>query len=218
MGRRMYSLLIGEMVRVDTILDKGLKPQQNSQLGCGDTGWGKEGGKVEHVHFNTSIAKSYYVLEKTALSRRPGMRHRESRTIREYVAALKKAFPSLKQALCDGQHTHCTYNTNTRARAILYFRVCFLTPLSRWCVCRIRCCAPRIYRHIRACRIRQLQVYIRWYEKNTHKKTWYTCVMDVTIPNPALVSDSCNRLQSSFFSLHRSITSPPPSPPPYSRV
>jgi hypothetical protein len=103
MGRRIYSLLINEMVRVDTILEKGLKPQHNSQVGCGDPGWGKEGGKVDHVHFNTSIAKSYYVLEKTALSRRPGLRHRDSRTIREYVSALKKAFPSLKQSLCDGQ-------------------------------------------------------------------------------------------------------------------
>lgn len=105
MGRRIYSLHITELVRVDAILDKGLKPQQNAQMECGDPGWGKEGGKVEHVHFNTSIAKSFYVLEKTALSRRPGLRHRDSRTIREYVGALKKAFPSLKQSLCDGRWT-----------------------------------------------------------------------------------------------------------------
>ena len=105
MGRRIYSLHINEMVRLDAILEKNLKPQENSQLGCGDPGWGKEGGKVEHVHFNTSIAKSYYVLEKTALSRRPGLRQKDSRTIREYVGALKKAFPSLKQSLCDGSKT-----------------------------------------------------------------------------------------------------------------
>ena len=101
MGRKLYGVFISEMVRVDTLLDLGLPPQLNYDPQCGDGGWGKEGGKVENVHFNTSIAKSYYVLEKTALSRRPGLRQRESRTIREYVGALKKAFPSLKQSLCD---------------------------------------------------------------------------------------------------------------------
>lgn len=99
----MYSLLISEMVRVDTLLDQGLKPQHNNSSLCGDSEWGKEG--LDHVHFKTSIAKSYYVLEKTALSRRPGLRHRDSRTIREYVGALRNAFPSLKSSLCEGART-----------------------------------------------------------------------------------------------------------------
>ena len=124
LGRRMYSHLINEMVRVDSMLDVGLQPQQNHDPSCGDPGWGKEGGKVDNVHFNTSIAKSFFVLEKTALSRRPGLRHKESRTIREYVGALRKAFPSLKQSLCDGankqrdttaQHSTAQRPTDSRA-------------------------------------------------------------------------------------------------------
>lgn len=124
MGRRLYSLLLGELVRVDELLEHGLQPQHNARLDCGDPGWGKEGGSVDHVHFNTSIAKSYYVLEKTALSRRPGLRQKDARTIREYVAALRKAFPSLKQSLCEeyintyeravfGNHK-CTYEEYTQ--------------------------------------------------------------------------------------------------------
>jgi len=101
LGRRMYSLLVGEMVRVDALLDAGLPPQTNFSPLCGDPGWGKEGGNVDNVHFDTSIAKSFYALEKTALQRRPGLRQRDSRSIREYILALRKAFPSLKASLCD---------------------------------------------------------------------------------------------------------------------
>ena len=101
MGRRMYAMLIGEMVRVDLLLDVNLRPEVNARVECGDPGWGSEGGTVDSVHFSTSVAKSYFVLEKTALSRRPGLRHRDARTIRDYVGALRAAFPSLKAPLCD---------------------------------------------------------------------------------------------------------------------
>ncbi len=67
----------------------------------GDPGWGAEESKVENVHFNTSIAKSYYVLEKTILARRPGLRHRDSRSIRDYIALMKKSFPNLRSDLVD---------------------------------------------------------------------------------------------------------------------
>jgi hypothetical protein len=93
--------MVGEMVRVDALLDAGLPPQQNFSPSCGDPGWGKEGGNVDNVHFDTSIAKSFYALEKTALQRRPGLRQRDARSIREYVSNLRKAFPSLKASLCD---------------------------------------------------------------------------------------------------------------------
>jgi len=119
MGRRMYSLLINELCRVDSMFDDPsgstcspngasasghthLEPQSNGDVpGCGDEGWGKEGGPADQVHFNTAIAKSYVILEKSALSRRPGLRQRDSRTIREYVFQLRQAFPSLNQSLCE---------------------------------------------------------------------------------------------------------------------
>lgn len=74
----MFRNLINEMVRVDQILDAELIPEKNA--GCGDPGWGAEGSKLPNVHFNTSIAKSYHMLERTALSRRPGLTHRNSRS------------------------------------------------------------------------------------------------------------------------------------------
>ena len=103
LSRRMYAVLINEMVRVDEILDQGLVPAQTTK--AGDPGWGAEGSRIANVHFNTSIAKSFNLLENTALSRRPGLKHWQWRTIREYVQQLRKAFPGLKQQLCDGRHT-----------------------------------------------------------------------------------------------------------------
>ena len=105
LGRRMYSSLIHHMVRVDDILRRGLKPA--ATVRGGDPGWGLEGSRFFDVHFNTSIAKSFILLENTALSRRPGLKHNAWRTTRHYVQQLRKAFPGLKQALCDDYiHMH----------------------------------------------------------------------------------------------------------------
>ena len=103
LSRPLYTALINEMVRVDSILDRGLKPA--ATLRGGDPGWGLEGSLIANVHFNTSIAKSHILLENTALSRRPGLKQRQWRTIRQYVQQLRKAFPGLKQQLCDGHHS-----------------------------------------------------------------------------------------------------------------
>ncbi len=98
MSRRMYALLISEMVRVENILKADFKPEGADS---GDPAWGKEDSKVANVHFGTSIAKSYYVLEKAALSRRPtGLYQRDHRTIRDYMVSLRKAFPGLRPDLC----------------------------------------------------------------------------------------------------------------------
>jgi hypothetical protein len=59
------------------------------------------GTKWSGVHFGMTIAKSYESLEKAALSRRPGLRHRDHRTIRDYMTHLRKSFPSLSPQLCD---------------------------------------------------------------------------------------------------------------------
>ena len=115
LSRAMYALLINEMVRVDAILDSGIAPAPTSKTG--DPGWGAAGSRIANVHFNTSIAKSFILLENTALSRRPGLRQRDCRTIREYVQQLRKAFPMLKQQLCDGRSSTTHAHTHSRARA-----------------------------------------------------------------------------------------------------
>lgn len=118
--------MIHELVRVDTILDGKLIPESSviatvqfihfignfifawchdgcacvyRTVGGGDAGWGLESSDAANVHFSTSIAKSYLLLEKTALSRRPGMKHVYTRTVREYVLNLRKVFPNLRDGL-----------------------------------------------------------------------------------------------------------------------
>ena len=100
LSRTMYAVLINEMVRVDSIVDQQLIPASTTE--GGDPGWGAEGTKMANVHFNTSIGKSYILLENTAMSRRPGLKQSQWRTIREYIQQLRKAFPQLKQQLADG--------------------------------------------------------------------------------------------------------------------
>jgi len=97
-SKRMYALFVNEVYRVQNILKHELKPESS---GGGDPGWGKQESKLSGVHFNTSIEKSYYVLEKAALLRRPGLWHRHHRTIRHYVHALRKVFPALPHHLCE---------------------------------------------------------------------------------------------------------------------
>jgi len=101
MSRRMYVSYVNEMVRVQGILRSNIQPEMTEN--SGDPGWGQQvvDGKQVDVHFNTSIAKSFEVLEKAALSRRPGLRHRDVRTVHNYVAQLVKAFPNLVPSLCD---------------------------------------------------------------------------------------------------------------------
>lgn len=48
------------------------------------------------THYNTSIAKSYFALEEAVRSSRPDLRHRQFRTIREFVEAVAQEFPNLQ--------------------------------------------------------------------------------------------------------------------------
>ena len=99
LSRRMYSTLIDEMVRVDHITHHNLTPAHTTHPS--DPGWGDAASHLANIHFTTSIAKSFILLESTALTRRPGLKHRGWRTVREYVQQLRKAFPGLRAALCD---------------------------------------------------------------------------------------------------------------------
>jgi len=100
LSRRMYATLIDEMVRVDHITHHNLTPAPTTHPS--DPGWGDAATHLaNNIHFTTSIAKSFILLESTALTRRPGLKHRTYRTVREYVQQLRKAFPGLRAGLCD---------------------------------------------------------------------------------------------------------------------
>jgi hypothetical protein len=117
LSRKMFTTMLEELIRVDTLIEQHIKPEgvspdieelenkrsnnSNSTVLVGDPGWGKEGSRFDSVHFNTSIAKSYLLLESTALSRRPGLFYASHRTIRSYVKSLQKAFPGLTDQLCE---------------------------------------------------------------------------------------------------------------------
>jgi hypothetical protein len=53
------------------------------------------------VHFNTSIANSYLVLDEAVTLACPGLRLRSFKTIREYFKALQKEFPEIDQEIAD---------------------------------------------------------------------------------------------------------------------
>ena len=99
LSRRMYATLIDEMVRVDHITHHNLTPASTTHPS--DAGWGDAHSQLSNIHFTTSIAKSFILLESTAITRRPGLKHRGWRTVREYVQQLRKAFPGLRAGLCD---------------------------------------------------------------------------------------------------------------------
>jgi hypothetical protein len=100
MPKQLYASLVDEVIRVERVTAANLTPEKGPTEQCGDIGWGRDGTDVEGVNFKTYIAKSYLVLEQTALSRRPGMFHRDARDTRTYVARLQKAFPDLPPPLC----------------------------------------------------------------------------------------------------------------------
>jgi hypothetical protein len=96
--RAFRTTLKAERARRDTMLA--------AENYCGgDLGWGHAGERLhslslDGVNFNEWIAKSYTLVEEAALSRRPNLRHRHARTIRNYVATLEKEFPRLPPSLC----------------------------------------------------------------------------------------------------------------------
>ena len=74
---------------------KDLLPELN--LIKGDPGYDiSYNNNNKPIHFNTSIAKSYFVLEEGVRSIRPNLKHRNYRTIRDFVNAIKYEFPFLK--------------------------------------------------------------------------------------------------------------------------
>lgn len=89
MPRRQYVVLLKEFIRTARV-QTSIGPQDP---GKGDIGWGLE----ERVHFNTSIAKSFVVIDEAVTVTRPGLRSRSYRTIREYIIALRVEFPAISE-------------------------------------------------------------------------------------------------------------------------
>eukprot|EP00475_Leptophrys_vorax_P024636 TRINITY_DN3403_c0_g1_i1.p1 TRINITY_DN3403_c0_g1~~TRINITY_DN3403_c0_g1_i1.p1 ORF type:complete len:202 (-),score=46.62 TRINITY_DN3403_c0_g1_i1:14-619(-) len=69
--------------------------------GMGDPGWGKVKNVDSYVHFATSIAKSFCVLDEVVSVARPGLRLANFRTVREYVNSLTSEFPQIPPNVAD---------------------------------------------------------------------------------------------------------------------
>ena len=85
--------------------NRRIRPEHNPMsvapaLARGDDAWGQL-DTADALHYATAIARSPALLEKTALSRRPGLHAKDSRSVREYVAVLRRAFPDLGADLCE---------------------------------------------------------------------------------------------------------------------
>lgn len=61
---------------------------------------------VRGVHFKTSVAQSYLVLEEAASIPRPGLRHRNFRTIREFVLYLQGELPGITDEMVNNYIGH----------------------------------------------------------------------------------------------------------------
>lgn len=103
MSRRLYKDTVNELVRVNAIRAQKIQPED---AGAGDRGWSTAADAERHanvrggVHYSRTVAKSYNNVEDAALSRRPNLRERHARSIRDYVAELEREFPRLPPDVC----------------------------------------------------------------------------------------------------------------------
>eukprot|EP00474_Spongospora_subterranea_P000215 CRZ00673.1 hypothetical protein [Spongospora subterranea] len=98
MPRSVYAAMVNQSVKEHKI-KAGIVPESPGE---GDQGWGRvsvDRTNFEGVHFKTSIAKSFLVLEEAASVPRPGTKHLDFRTIRDFVAYLQTEFPSITDVL-----------------------------------------------------------------------------------------------------------------------
>ena len=133
--KRQYRNVVRQLVRAEECGLSRIIPANNSGVGidggpvCGDGGWG-----ADATHYTTSVAKSWFALERTAVSRRPGLAAEPYRTVRDYVSSLRLAFPALPPAICEeyvrryedamfGQHKVSEQGQNSTSHSLhLYHR------------------------------------------------------------------------------------------------
>eukprot|EP01086_Lenisia_limosa_P012902 TRINITY_DN41564_c0_g1_i1.p1 TRINITY_DN41564_c0_g1~~TRINITY_DN41564_c0_g1_i1.p1 ORF type:complete len:138 (-),score=1.96 TRINITY_DN41564_c0_g1_i1:27-440(-) len=93
MSKSQYEVIQAEYRRAEETTIEPL-PQL-----AGQDGWGKQGTEYENVHFKSSIAKSYFLLEHAAVHRDEMFERASSHTIRAYVKNLSEKFPGLDRQL-----------------------------------------------------------------------------------------------------------------------
>ncbi len=126
LSRGLYNTIQGEVIRVQDITNnRRIRPEMNvpipiptsnfalhspsspdasgvEWLTVGDATWhASDPVTGDAMHYATTISKSWAVLERNALSRRPGLHRKEARSVREYISTLRRAFPGLRKDLCD---------------------------------------------------------------------------------------------------------------------
>jgi len=113
MTRDIFKSTLGESLRVQEMAhNRRLLPSDNSKIvaellgedyaeiiRCGDENWYTLKSNIT-LHFPTVVRRSPAILERHAVQRRPGLLLKDFKTVRAYVAALEKAFPSLTHELC----------------------------------------------------------------------------------------------------------------------
>jgi len=70
------------------------------QVGA-DLGIGAPGTEWEGVHFKTSIAKSYKVIEEAAKTRIPWLECKPGKTVSSYISEIQEYFPTLPRTTCE---------------------------------------------------------------------------------------------------------------------
>ena len=66
----------------------------------GSLGWGQPSSDFGQVHFKTSIASSFQVLEAAAMNRYPVLYREPSMTVANYLAFLREVCSGLQPQLC----------------------------------------------------------------------------------------------------------------------
>jgi hypothetical protein len=98
MSRRMWGVLAAQ--EAQWLADKraGLFEPEPQRGGRGDPGLIVDRGEV--FDCRALISKSYLFIDAAVISRRPELRQRYARTIRDYVTLLQKEFPDLPKDTC----------------------------------------------------------------------------------------------------------------------
>eukprot|EP00871_Galdieria_phlegrea_P000911 jgi/Galph1/1820/GphlegSOOS_G481.1 len=66
-----------------------------------DFGWGLPGSEFEGIHFKTSVAKSYLVIEQAVKTRMPHRVIKPDMTVFDYIMEIQQSFPNLSRSTCE---------------------------------------------------------------------------------------------------------------------
>eukprot|EP01112_Ceratiomyxa_fruticulosa_P012819 TRINITY_DN3574_c0_g3_i1.p1 TRINITY_DN3574_c0_g3~~TRINITY_DN3574_c0_g3_i1.p1 ORF type:complete len:219 (+),score=30.91 TRINITY_DN3574_c0_g3_i1:168-824(+) len=103
LSHRQRAVILNELVRtkgiqVDPVFEGSSLPENTGAIG--HFGWGPPTTEYSKVHFKTSIAKSYLILERAAMHRDKSLERPPTMSIRDYVHFLEQNCPDLNKNLC----------------------------------------------------------------------------------------------------------------------